>query len=114
MGTVTVTTAGFSNLPATAPAGWPSYVVYPANAPMNGSHAYTVSDADWVRLITWTAASQFAATPPSIPGAPSTPANPTALQILLAWVQVLWSGTQQAEQQYGTTPPVKPPPIVVT
>lgn len=108
MGTVTVTTAGFSNLPATAPAGWPSYVVYPANAAMNGSHSYTVNDADWLRLIQWTAASQFQS------GTPSAPATPSALQILLAWVQILWGTTQMSEQQYSKTPPVVPPPIGVT
>lgn len=102
MGTVTVTTSGFANLSATAPTGWPSYITYPANASTNGSHSYTINDADWVRLITWTAASQF------------TSGSPTALQILLAWVQVWWTGTQQAEQRYSTTLPVVPPPIAVT
>lgn len=107
MGTVTITTAGFTALPASPPANWPSYVTYPGAVTTNGTHAYTLSDADWVRLITWTAASQFSS------GVGGAPATPSALQILLAWVQVWWKGTQQAEQQYGTPAPVPPPPIVV-
>lgn len=105
-GTVTVTTAGFANLPATPPANWPAGVTYPGAVSTNGTHAYTISDADWVRLITWTAASQFHATPAG-------PATPTALQILLAWVQIWWTGTQQSEAIFSTTPAVPPPPINV-
>lgn len=106
-GTVTVTTAGFANLPATPPANWPSYVTYPGAVTTNGTHTYTVNDADWVRLMTWTAAGQFKA------NTDGSPATPSALQILLSWVQIWWSGTQAAEQNFGTPAPVKPPPINV-
>lgn len=103
MGTVTVSSAGFANTPAQPPANWPPTITYPANSVSNGSHTYTISDADWQRLLTWTAASQFA------PGS-----APTAGQILLALVQVWWKGAQQAEQVYSTSPPPVPPPVTIT
>jgi hypothetical protein len=106
MGTVTVTTSGFAALPSATPTNWPSYVTYPGAAALNGTRTVNINDADWVKLVTWIAASQFS-------GTPTTPATPTAAQLLLAWPQNWLQGTIIAIQQYHTTPPVVPPPITI-
>lgn len=113
MGTVTITTAGYANMPATPPANWPSYVTFPANSPTNGSHSFTVSDADWLRILTWVATTQFSASGGGR-GQPIVPASPTVLQMAIAWATVWWNGTIQAEQQLNATPPSLPTPIGVT
>jgi hypothetical protein len=106
-GTVTITGAGFANLPASPPAGWPANVVWPGGGSPNGTKAYTISDADWLILLTWVASAnpQLATVPPQTP--------PTAPQILLAWVQNWINGTISAVQQYHTAAPVPPPPISI-
>lgn len=63
MGTLTITAAGFTAGP-------------------NGSKAYTVSDADWVNLITYMQAKFTVNVAPETPGTPPTPA-----QALIQWVQ---------------------------
>ena len=110
MGTVTVTSATFAALPGTAPANWPSDVVYPAGANTNGTRTVTVSDGDWLMLLTWLAASQ----PQFRPVAPATQSTPTGGQLLLAWPNVWINGTKQAVQQFHTVPAVVPPPISMT
>lgn len=92
MGTVTITAAGFSATPAAAPANWPAGVAWPGAGSPNGSKAYTISDADWVRILTWAAATQ------------SVGPTPTLGQILLAWVAIWATGTIQAVQQHFTAP----------
>jgi hypothetical protein len=103
MGTLTITAAGFANLPAAAPANWPSSVVYPANGNPNGSKAYTWTDADWVRAITWVA-SQYH------PAGQFPPYTVTAAQLLLAYAQGWVDSTAQNERQYSTQT-VVPAPI---
>jgi hypothetical protein len=103
-GTVTITGSGFANLPATAPSNWPASVTWPGGGSPNGTKTYTISDADWVFLLTWTAS-----TSPQL----QKPATPTAAQILLAWVQSWINGSITAVQQYHTTPPTVPPPITI-
>lgn len=101
MGTLTVTAAAFAALPAAAPAGWPAGVTWPGGGNPNGTKSFTISDAHWVQLITWVAATQ------------AVPPTPTAPQLLLAWLGVWTQGTINAVSQYFTTPPVVPPPIVI-
>lgn len=114
MGTLTITASGFSTLGASPPANWPSATAtFPAGGNPNGTKTYTVSDADWLSLLTWVASSQFQPTAGS-PGQPGPPATPTAAQILLAWLAIWINGTKNAVQQYNTTPPVVPAPITVT
>lgn len=117
MGTWTFTTTGYAALPAQAPANWPSYVTYPgaADASVNNTHTFTMNDADFLRLLTWVATSQFQATGGGQGGGPITPAAPTVSQMcrsleLGPW----WGGVKQAEQQLSTVPAAMPPPITVT
>jgi hypothetical protein len=107
MGTMTITAAGFTALPANPPANWPSDVTWPAGGSANGSKVYTWSDADWIRLLTWVASSQS-----QFRSGGGQPTTPTAAQILLAYVQSWVNGTITAEQQFSTKPPTPPPPIV--
>lgn len=108
MGTITVSAAGFSTLPAQAPASWPANVTWPGAVSPNGSKAYTISDADWVRIITWTAASQQ-----SLQGTTQTPSTPVVGQIILAGFQVWVNGVISAVSQFFTVPaqPGSPPSI---
>lgn len=108
MGTLIITAGGFSNLPATAPTGWPANVTWPGGASPNGAKTYTINDADWISLLTWTAASQT-----SIQGTVAAPSTPTPSQILLAWLLVWVNGTKNAVQQYFTSPPAPPSPITI-
>lgn len=107
MGTVTVTAASFSTLPAAAPANWPAGVTYPGAVSPNGSKVYTISDADWVRIVTWTAANQM---PQGTAQAPTTPAIGA---IILAGFQVWVNGVIQAVSNFFTIPatPGTPPTI---
>lgn len=107
MGTITITASGFSNLGSSAPVNWPSAkATFPANGSPNGSKTYTISDADWLSLLTWVASSQFQVTGNS-------PASPTAPQILLAWLAIWINGTKEAVQQFNTTPAVVPATISI-
>lgn len=107
MGTLTITASGFANLPATQPTTWPADVTYPAGGSTNGTKTYTITDADWQKLINWVADSQFS-------GTVAAPATPTAAQILLAWVNVWAQGSIQATRQYFTQPATPPAPITFT
>jgi hypothetical protein len=107
MGTVTITAAGFANLPGSAPTTWPADVTYPSSGNTNGTKVYTITDADWQKLINWAADSQFT-------GTVASPAAPTAQQILLAWVNIWANGTIGAVKQYFTIPAQPPTPIVFT
>ena|SRR6266699_98125 len=104
MGTVTITGSGFANLPALAPPDWPAGITWPGGQSPNGTKAYTVSDADWISLLSWAAANYQSALAPA----------PTAGQILLAWVQGWINATRDSVQRFKTTAPVIPPPITIT
>jgi hypothetical protein len=97
MGTMTITAAGFANLPATVPANWPATIVYPANGNPNGTKVYTWTDADWVRAITWVASTQYRPPVGSLP-----PFTVTAAQLLLAYVQGWVDATVQSERGFST------------
>jgi hypothetical protein len=105
MGTLTITAAGFANLPATAPANWPPFIVYPAGGSPNGSKVYTWTDADWLRTITWVAGTQY-----QPPAGQTPPYTVTATQLLLAYVQGWINATAQNERQYATQT-IVPAPI---
>lgn len=107
-GIVTITASGFSTLSATAPEGWPSNVTWPGGGSPNGTKTFTISDAAWVQLLTWTAASQT-----SLQGTVAVPSTPSAAQVLLAWVMIWANGTVAAVQSYFTTPPTVPAPITI-
>jgi len=105
MGTLTVTTAGFSALPASAPPGWPNGVGYPGGVP-NGTKSLTINDADMLAILSWVASTMTTNTPPL---------NPTLAQILVQWVTITIDQiTTTAVQQYHVTPPVIPPPISIS
>ena len=107
MGTFSITAAGFANTPATPPANWPVGVAYPANGVVNGTKTYTISDADWMSLLTWCAAT-------TVTPNPSSPTVIAAGLILLNWVNIWITGSQTAVQQYNVTPAVVPPKITFT
>ena len=109
MGTLTITASGFSTLGASAPANWPNTVTFPASGNPNGTKTYTINDADWLALLTWTAASQ-----PSVQGTAQTPSTPTPGAILLAWLAIWANGTKSAVQQFNTAAPVAPAPITIS
>jgi len=103
MGTVTITTAGFAATPASAPAQWPPGVVYPGAVAPNGTRVVNMSDADMVRILTWSAAARI----PQYQGPPvGQPTVETMAQILVASVQHLLDGWNQAIINYFTTPAV--------
>ncbi len=109
MGTVTITASGFAALPATAPAGWPPGVAYPGAVVPNGSRSTTLTDADWIQVICWSAAT-FEAQNAGTNGAPTVVGIG---KILTDWIGNWFIGTKQAVQQYFTTPPSVPPPITM-
>jgi hypothetical protein len=103
MGTITITTLGFAATPASAPAQWPSGVVYPGAVAPNGSRQVIISDADFVRILTWAAATQV----PQNQGPPlGSPTVQTMAQILVSSVQHLYDGWTQAVVNYFQTPAV--------
>src|SRR6516225_8573995 len=106
MGTLTVTTAGFANTAATAPPDWPANLVYPANAVVNGTKAYTISDADYGKMLSWAANvnnSEIIAAAPPPTGIPPV-YSVTGLQVLLSLVQNWVNGMIQAVQVHNTVP----------
>jgi hypothetical protein len=111
MGTLTISAAGFAVLGSTPPANWPPDVTFPAGGNPNGTKVYTWTDADWLRTMTWIAASQPQFRPTGNPPSGGHPTTPTAQQILLAYLQVWINGTIQSEQQYSTKPAQPPTPI---
>ena len=116
MGTLTVTTAGFANTAATAPHDWPANLVYPANAVVNGTKAYTISDADYGKMLSWAAnannAEIIAAL--NLPAGTPPPYTVTGLHVLLSLVQNWVNGMIQAVQVHNTVPAQQPPPITIS
>lgn len=104
MGTFTISASGFSNLPATAPANWPAGLVWPGAVAPNGTKSWTVSDADWVDVVVWSATTNFSA----LGGNITTPGTPTIGAILIAFAQIFVNGIKQAVVQFLTSPPAPP------
>ena len=114
-GTLTVTTAGFANTPATAPSGWPSNLEWPNGQTVNGTKTYTISDADYQQMLVWAANANnaqiiAAAGPPT--GTPPV-YTVSGLNILLSLVQNWINGMIQAVAVQFTTPAQPPPPISI-
>jgi len=115
-GTLTVTTAGFAALPATAPAGWPTNLKWPGGGAVNGSKSYTISDADYQQMLVWAANANNAQVVAAVCPAPCTTPPPytvTGLQVLVSLVQNWVNGMIQAVSVQFTTPAQPPPPIVI-
>jgi hypothetical protein len=115
-GTLTVTTSGFANTPATAPADWPSNLAYPANAPVNGTKTYTINDADYQKMLAWAANAnnqQIVAAACPAPCTTPPPYTVTGLQVLVSLVQNWINGMIQAVQVHLTVPAQQPPPITI-
>ena len=108
-GTLTVTTSGFANTPATAPSDWPSNLVYPANQTVNGTKTYTISDADYQKMLAWAANANNT----QLVGTSTPPVTVTGLAILLSLVQNWVNGMIQAVQVHNTVPAQLPPPISI-
>jgi hypothetical protein len=106
-GTFTMSASGFAALPVTAPAGWPANLAWPANASPNGTKSWTVSDADWIAIMTWTANQQNG-------NLPQLPATMTITQLLLGFVGIFVNGVKAAVQQFLTVPAAPPPPPTFT
>ena len=116
MGTLTVTTAGFANSAATAPADWPANLVYPANAVVNGTKTYTISDTDYQLMLVWAANANNTQIVAGVCPSPCTTPPPytvTGLQVLVSLVQNWVNGMIQAVSVQFTTPAQPPPPIVI-
>ena len=109
MGTLIITAGGFSVLSATPPPNWPATVTWPGSTSPNGAKTYNISDADWVKILTWTASSQA-----SLQGTVAAPSTPTPGQILLAWLQIWTTGTIDAIVRFFTPPVVPPAPPTIS
>ena len=110
-GTLTVTTAGFAALPATAPSGWPSNLKWPGGGAVNGSKSYTISDTDYQLMLVWAANANNAQIIAQL--TPPPPYTVTGLQVLVSLVQNWVNGMIAAVQVQFTTPAQPPPPIVI-
>jgi hypothetical protein len=110
-GTLTVTTAGFAALPATAPAGWPTNLKWPGGGAVNGSKSYTISDTDYVLMLVWAANANNAQIIAQL--TPPPPYTVTGLQVLVSLVQNWVNGMIAAVQVQFTTPAQPPPPITI-
>jgi len=115
MGTLAITASGFANLPASAPAGWPTNLTWPGAVTVNGTKSYTINDADWVNIMVWAANAnnpQLIAASPAPPPAPP-PYTVTGVGVLLSLVQNWINGIIGAVQHQFTTPPQAPPPVTI-
>ena len=110
MGTVTITSAGFAALPATAPSPWPTNLVWPASGSVNGSKAYTISDADIQQMLSWIAKEYNA----SLVGTSPPPVTVAAVGYFLAWLQGFMQNTTHLVQTHMTPGPAPPPPISIS
>jgi hypothetical protein len=115
MGTLAITASGFANLPATAPSGWPTDLIWPGSGAVNGTKSYTINDADWLNILVWAANAnnaQLIAASPAPPPAPP-PYTVTGANVLVSLVQNWINGIIQAVQHQFTTPPSVPPPVTI-
>jgi len=107
MGTMTITSSGFASLPAQVAKNWPSNITWPNGGSINGTKAYTISDADAQQIMSWIATTYNA----QLVGANPPPVSVPALQIFVAWLNGFMNATTNSVQQQQITPPVVPPPI---
>lgn len=110
MGTLTITASGFSGLGSTPPADWPSLVTFPANGNPNGTKTYTVSDADWLALLTYQAS---LIQPSRARGGATSLISVSAPQLLLNWVQGWINSTITNVAAYMQQPPPPVTPISI-
>jgi len=108
-GTLTITTAGFAAMPATAPPGWPTNLTWPTTGGINGTKTYTISDVDMEQMMAWIATNYNA----QLVGNNPPPVQIASLAVMLAWLQGFINATINAVQQFHTAAPVPPPPIVI-
>jgi hypothetical protein len=116
MGTLTITAANFAALPATAPSDWPANLTWPGGTTVNGSKAYTISDADWVKLMAWAANANNAQIVAALnpPAGTPPPYTVSGVQVLLSLVQNWIQGMIQAQQVHATIPAQQPPPVTIS
>jgi len=110
MGTVTITSAAFAALPATAPLNWPANLTWPASGSINGTKVFTISDADAQLMLAWIAGNYNT----TLVGNNPPPVTLPAVQYFLAWLVGFMNATTNAVQGYHTTAPVVPPPISIS
>ena len=109
MGTVTITSAAFANLPATQPKNWPANLVWPQGGAINGTKAFTISDADVQQMLSWIAEAYNA----TLVGTNTPPVTVPAVSYFLAWLTGFMQATTNSVQHQQTTPAVVPPPISI-
>jgi hypothetical protein len=107
-GTVSITSAGFAALPATAPPGWPSNLTWPPTGAINGTKSYTISDVDLQQMIAWIA-TQYNA---QLIGNNQPPVSVPAVALFLAWLNGFMQSTTVNVQQFHTQV-TTPPPISI-
>lgn len=109
MGTMQITSAGFTALPSTAPKNWPSNLVWPGGGSFNASKTYTISDAHAQQIFSWLATNYNS----TLVGTDPPPVTRPATAYFLAWLQGFMSATTDAVQRQQTDPAVVPPPISI-
>jgi hypothetical protein len=112
MGTVTMTSAGFAVLAATAPNNWPENIKWPAGGNVNGTKTYTISDADMLQIMSWAFETYNAKLIEGKP--PPPPYTVGSLQGFVAWIDGFFKATMDSVQRQQTEPAVIPPPIDIT
>jgi hypothetical protein len=112
VGTMSITSSGFANLPAQAPINWPSNIAWPGGGNINGTKNYTISDADAQQILSWIATTYNTKL---IEGkTPPPPFTVPALQIYVAWLDGFMAATTDSVQRQQYVPAVPPPPIVIS
>jgi hypothetical protein len=112
MGTMSITSAGFTALPAQVPNNWPANIVWPGGGNFNGTKVYTISDTDAQQILSWIAETYNDTLVLGKPLPP--PFTVPAIQIFMAWLNGFMKATTDAvqRQQYDAAPP--PPPISIS
>src|SRR4029077_19161548 len=100
MGTMTITSAGFTNLPAQAPKNWPANITWPSGGNINGTKVYTITDSDAQQILSWIATTYNS----TLVGTNSPPVSVPALQIYVAWLNGFMNATTNSVQQQQMTP----------
>lgn len=112
MGTMAITSSGFSPLPAQVPTNWPANLVWPAGGSINGTKNYTISDADAQQILSWIADTYNGQLIDGKP--PPPPFTVPALQIYVAWLNGFMAATTDSVRRQQYVPATPPPPISIT